>query len=232
MRRVLRVIGVLAVVAVLLSACSANGTAPAGTRAAGRLEIRVTDAPARPEVTGVWVTISEVKVHKATPEVTPTPTASTTPTVSPTVSPSPSPTPEEDEDGWIDVGILQGMNRFNLFDVKDLEKVLAVGELAPGRYTQIRMTVTKVEVSLNDGEPEEPEDWKVPSGNLKFVHPFDIKANETTALLFDFDAAKSVNITGQGKVIVKPVVKLSIEKNQGQDTTTAEGTITGVDQAL
>jgi hypothetical protein len=54
----------------------------------------------------------------------------------------------------------------------------------------------------------------LPSGKLKFVRPFSIVEGQTTALLFDFDAEKSVNVTGSGKIIVKPVVKLSMTTPQ------------------
>jgi hypothetical protein len=68
-----------------------------------------------------------------------------------------------------------------------------------------------VQVRLGDGDLQ---DVILPSGSLKFIHPFDIVGGQTTALLFDFDAEKSVNVTGSGQIIVKPVVKLSVTKPQ------------------
>jgi hypothetical protein len=47
---------------------------------------------------------------------------------------------------------------------------------------------------------------------LKFVHPFEIIAGEDTELLFDFDALKSVNVTGNNKYMFKPVIKLATTK--------------------
>jgi len=73
------------------------------------------------------------------------------------------------------------------------------------------MTISNVQVRLGDGELQ---DVILPSGKLKFIHPFDIVGGQTTALLFDFDAEKSVNVTGSGQIIVKPVVKLSVTKPQ------------------
>ncbi|MDP2931362.1 MAG: DUF4382 domain-containing protein, partial [Chloroflexota bacterium] len=74
--------------------------------------------------------------------------------------------------------------------------------------TQIRMVIDKVQVALGGNAPQ---DATVPSGALKFVRPFDVVAGQTVTLLLDFDADKSVNVTGGGKVMVKPVVKLSVK---------------------
>ena len=68
------------------------------------------------------------------------------------------------------------------------------------------MTIGNVQVRLGNGNLT---DVILPSGKLKFVRSFDIVANQTTALLFDFDAEKSINMTGSGRIIFKPVVKLS-----------------------
>ena len=77
-----------------------------------------------------------------------------------------------------------------------------------GKYTQIRMTIEKVEIYF-EGE-NEPVEAKLPSGKLKFVRPFDVIDGETTIIMLDFIADKSVTITGQGGVIFKPVVKLLV----------------------
>jgi hypothetical protein len=98
--------------------------------------------------------------------------------------------------------------------IKGLEQALAVGNLTAGKYTQIRMAVSKVRVAIDGGKLQNAT---IPSGNLKFVQPFDVVAGKPTVILFDFDAAKSVNITGggNGKIIFKPVIKLSVTKNPG-----------------
>ena len=79
-------------------------------------------------------------------------------------------------------------------------------ELEAGGYTQIRMTIDNVQVKLYDGDLQNAT---LPSGKLKFTHPFDIVEGQTTTLLFDFDAEKSASITGSDNIIVKPVIKLS-----------------------
>ena len=83
-----------------------------------------------------------------------------------------------------------------------------------GKYTQIRMTVDNVTVRLGDGDNITA---KLPSGKLKFIQPFEVIDWNTTVLLFDFDADKSVKVNYTGpdrepKIIVTPVVKLTVEK--------------------
>jgi hypothetical protein len=237
------IIGILAVVAIITAGCSASptsapaitsaqavptstssgsvvapvtsqvpvGTSPSSTAyspvpvaATGNVEVRVTDAPARPNVTAVLVTVSSVEIHLAGGSASPTPTVTATTTTNATSTP-----PENS--GWITMK-LSGPSTFDLLKVKGLEQVLATSDLAPGTYTQVTMDVTKVEVTI-DGKTQ---DAKLPSGTLKFVQPFDVTAGKTTVLVFDFDAANSVNVTGNGQVIFKPVIKLNVTKTPGK----------------
>ena len=180
-KAVLMFVTVFAMMAMALVGCAAPSSTPTGS-----VEVRVTDAPAKEEVTSVKVTVTSVEIHKAGAN-------------------------QEDESGWMPMK-LSGANTFDLLQIKGLEEVLATGDLAVGTYTQIRMEVTKVAVTFKGGQPE---DVKLPSGKLKFVQPFDVAAGKTTVLLFDFDAAKSVNVTGNEQVMFKPVIKLSVTKTPG-----------------
>lgn len=182
-------------------------TSPTATPVAktGIVQMWVTDAPRSDNVSEIWVTVKEVKIHEAAVAQ---------------VSSNGSDEAEGEIDdsldtgGWISVN-LTGSNRFDLLKLRGetggLQQILATANLTTGRYTQIRMTVEKVEVKT-DGILK---DAVLPSGKLKFVHPFDIEANSTTKLLFDFDADKFVNVTGspkEPKIMVKPVVKLIVSK--------------------
>lgn len=184
---------VFAVLAMLVVGCAApapsasGGTLPSGQPSlTGKVEVRVTDAPPNEEVSSVAVTVASVEIHRAGAS-------------------------QEDESGWLPLK-LSGANTFDLLQIKGLESVLATGDLANGTYTQIRMEVTKVEVTFKGGQPKAA---KLPSGKLKFVQPFDVAAGKTTVLLFDFDAAKSVNVTGNDQVMFKPVIKLIATKTPG-----------------
>jgi hypothetical protein len=68
-------------------------------------------------------------------------------------------------------------------------------------------------VSFKD-TTREPEEAKLPGDKLKFNQPFEVKADSTTTLVFDFDAEKSLNFTGNGKIVCKPVVKFLSAKTE------------------
>jgi hypothetical protein len=171
----------------------ANGCTPPGSMAqtavssdrTGRVEIRVTDAPRQDNITEIWIGVGSVEIHRAGVD-------------------------SEESDGWISANIT-GPNPFELLALKNggIQEILGDADLTVGKYTQIRLNVDNVTVRMN-GENRTAE---VPSGKIKFVHPFEVAEGKTTVLLFDFDAAKSVRVTGNsGKVIVKPVIKLTSGK--------------------
>jgi hypothetical protein len=188
---IVTIVAALAMVVMLVGGYPAPETA----QAKGILQIMVTDAPPEEEVTSIMVTVESVEVHKAAAEQEQQQSATNSTNNS-----------TDEEAGWLPLGILAGNETFDLLQIQGIEEVLAVTELEPGKYTQIRMTIGNVQVRLGNGNLT---DVILPSGKLKFIHPFDIVGNQTTALLFDFDAEKSVNVTGSGQIIVKPVVKLS-----------------------
>jgi hypothetical protein len=188
--------------------------APETAQAKGTLQIMVTDAPPEEEVTSIMVTIESVEVHKAAAEQEQEQEQEQGQgqNQEQEQEQQQSATNSTDEEvGWLPLDIIAGNETFDLLQIQGIEEVLAVTELEAGNYTQIRMTISNVQVRLGDGDLQ---DVILPSGTLKFIHPFDIVEGQTTALLFDFDAEKSVNVTGSGQIIVKPVVKLSVTKPQ------------------
>jgi hypothetical protein len=191
---------IVAIVAALAMVVMAVGgyPSPETAQAKGILQIMVTDAPPEEEVTSIMVTVESVEVHKAAVEQEQSANNSTNNST-------------DEEAGWLPLGILAGNETFDLLQIQGIEEVLAVSELEPGKYTQIRMTIGNVQVRLGDGNLT---DVILPSGSLKFIRNFNIVGGQTTALLFDFDAEKSVNVTGSGQIIVKPVVQLSVTKPQ------------------
>ena len=155
-----------------------------GTSGYGTLEIRITDDPTE-NFTAVWVTISDVQVHKASDNA-------------------------EDEDGWITVA--SDNMTFELLELEETGEVLATSKIEAGHYTQMRITVTEVEIAIDGQAVDEPV--KLPGGELKFLKPvafdFDVHAGETRVLLLDFDARKSLTLTGQGMYMFNPVVTPSL----------------------
>ena len=222
MKKGLMLVSVLAVVAILLAGCALTGAPsivpdqtntdsaprsspvtqpPSPGLSTGTLTVFVTDAPEY-TVTSVVVHFSEVWVHRAAGE-------------------------EGGEGEWIELTITGGSFGPGSVDLAELNgdeaKVeLAAEELVAGKYTQIRVIMdeeegVQVDYKDPDGNLHQDVTAKLPSGELKFVRPFEVVAGENTEILLDFDLQKSVVFTGPKKggaadVIVKPVVKLSVSE--------------------
>jgi len=195
---------------------------PAGQEAsAGTLTILVTDAP-NYEVVNVIVHFLKVEVHKSADG-------------------------EDGEGEWVEIPLddpdgqtFDNSLRITLSSTMG-NVTLAQAQVEAGdKYTQIRVymdegeekgvTVTYIPDPEDLDENDEPKtktvEAKLPSGTLKFVSPFEVAEDAETQLLLDFDLQQSVVFTGATqsedvKVIVKPVVKLSIEHKE------ALGTISG-----
>lgn len=217
MRIGITLLSILATVPMLVAGCATLGpttpTSPTNgisltagqENNTGIVQMWVTDAPRSDNISEIWVTVSDVKIHEAAAgQVSDNGSDEATGEIDDST----------DTGGWISANIT-GPNRFDLLTLRGdsggLQQVLATANLTAGWYTQIRMTVGKVEVKVNGVL----KDAVLPSGRLKFVHPFDVQADSVTKLLFDFDADKFVNVTGspkEPKIMVKPVVKLIVSK--------------------
>jgi hypothetical protein len=197
----------------------------------GTVEVRVTDDRPGYEVQQIEMSVLSVEIHKAEEEEEQHQNQGQ--------NNQNQNQNQEGDGGWITLDILDDINPFILTDLQNgEEQTLALGQVDTGKYTQIRMEIDWVEVTytyLQDGETEETTvEAKLPSGKLKFVRPFNVGAEETTVITFDFIADKSVVFTGatkneQVKVIFKPVVKLSIKQGNPHQLASVEGTISAVD---
>ena len=115
-------------------------------------------------------------------------------------------TAPEIQTGWIVFSDEE--QTFDLIAIQDVQEILGNKTLDAGKYTQIRLLVTSAVLVIDDEE----KDIKVPSGKLKLIHPFTIGSNETTILLLDFDAEKSVVERGNtGMYNLKPTIKITTE---------------------
>jgi hypothetical protein len=115
----------------------------------------------------------------------------------------------DNEGEWIT--LLENPPSFDLFDVVGIQSLLGSANIASGEYTQVRMSITSVTVTIA-GEESMAE---VPSDKLKFVGNITVTEGKTTSVSIDFDAEKSIVVKGNGDVSLKPVVKLLISKPGG-----------------
>jgi hypothetical protein len=189
---------------------TSTATSPTGG-GSGSLIVNATDAPPSHNVTAIIVTVASVRVHMAgATENTTLPTSDneTSPTMASdntTGSGSGSGTGAGGQ--WIDIPLGTDAVTFDLLQIQGILHELGSANLTAGTYTQIRLEISSVKVGLNGGAPQ---DATLPSGVLKVVRPFQVAADMTTNLTLDFAADQMVTVTGNGGVIVKPVIKLSV----------------------
>jgi len=165
---------------------------PAGM---GIIEIRVTDPPPA-DVTSAVVTLANIEVQR-------------------------------EGGGWetIDLG---GEVTFDLMEVLDVTGVLGSANVTAGSFTQIRMDVSEVEVEFVTDSTTAPVTTdtviaEVPSQKLRIVKAFEVVDGMKTVLTLDFDGEKSLILpgkdidTGKERALFKPVVKLLIEHEEGEE---------------
>lgn len=177
----------------IVTACGSGNGGDTGT-----LSLSLTDASDN-QFLAVYVTIAEIQVHQ-------------------------NGSAGNNDGGWITVANPE--KTYNLLElVNGVREELGIATLETGHYSQMRLILgTQADDGINilsqahpfanyliDSENEVHE-LKVPSGfqtGIKIVKGFEINANQTTELLLDFDANKSVVIAGKsGKYLLKPVIKL------------------------
>ena len=115
---------------------------------------------------------------------------------------------------------------YNLLELVNGAMVeLGTTELQSGHYTQVRLMLgqtTDDGANINDNPHPYPNylvnaddtvnQLTIPSGyqtGIKLVHGFDITAGQTAELVLDFDANRSVVVTGSGKYLLKPTIKIT-----------------------
>jgi Domain of unknown function (DUF4382) len=178
--------------AALVASCGGSSGTPTGT-----LRVSLTDAPAC-GYDHVWVTISAVRVHR-------------------------SGTAGDNDGGWVDLDEIDASSpklpmRIDLLTLTN-GALAALGRatLPVGRYSQLRLVLspnrpndpTANAVVLTGSTTEIPLD--TPSGTqsgLKLNVGFDVTENQTTDVVLDFDASKSVvSRGGTGAFNLKPVIR-------------------------
>jgi hypothetical protein len=95
---------------------------------------------------------------------------------------------------------------------------LALAQVPAGHYTQIRLKLGAGSNVVVDGTTHP---LTVPSGlqsGYKLVGSFDVPANGLLDLALDFDAARSVVLTGSGSYMLKPTVRVMPVSTAGSIT--------------
>ena len=171
---------------------SSSGASDVGSNVGfGTLLMQITDKP-KLNVEKVLVTISAVEVHMAGSDEEGNGTNMSNKTGNQTGNKTA---------GWFTV--VKQSKTFDLIAIQNVTEFLGDANLTAGKYTQIRLDIEKASVTIGGVD----HDLKVPSEKLKLIHPFDIKENQTTTLVLDFDAQESIHAAGD-KYILKPTIKI------------------------
>jgi hypothetical protein len=109
-------------------------------------------------------------------------------------------------DGWIVASA--ATKQYDLVKLKasGAAELLADANLAAGSYDQVRLTISKVDVTANG----KVVSAKLPSNVLRIVGHVTVASGETTTVTFDVDLDKSIHTTSAGEFIMAPVVKLEV----------------------
>jgi hypothetical protein len=146
----------------------------------GHVTVRLTDAPGNFDQ--VNLVVDEVSIHRAGP----------------------------DDAGWETLKH-DTTTTYDLLKLRDgVLALLGVGDVPAGHYTQVRLHLTDGSNVVVDGASHP---LKVPSGmqsGYKLVGEFDVPAGGQVELTLDFDAARSVVLTGNGKYMLKPTCRVIV----------------------
>ncbi len=192
MRFLKKVLGIIVIVGVIAGAFLARTYLRDGSsEAQGELVLQLTDAPPELNIENVFVTISEVKVHKAEENV------------QENLEENVGENVEESESGtWYTVN--ENTQQFDLKAIEDVSVFLGSATLEVGKYSQIRLKVENASV-ISDGNEYQ---LTIPSNTQKLVNAFDIEENATTTLTLDFDAGESIHKTGNNDYIMRPTIRV------------------------
>ena len=212
-------------ISLFMFACGGGGgSSSSGSADLGTVSMSLTDAMSN-EFNAVYVTIEDVQVHMKGNG--------------------------NGNNNWESVSTPNLPKTFNLYDLTNgVREEIGLADLETGPYTQMRLIIgTDPDDGINKLDEahlyanyvidtdDNYQELKIPSGintGIKIVHGFDISADETTELILDFNAEKSVIVAGnKGIWHLKPTIKCGSTEElsiiRGKVTTNG---IDGIDKVL
>ena len=207
-----------------LLACDGGGGGGSSNDEVGTVSMSLTDAMSN-EFNAVCVTIDDVQVHMKGNGI--------------------------GNNSWESVSAPNLPKTFNLYDLTNgVREEIGLADLAIGDYTQMRLIIGTVpDDGINELGEAHPyanyvidtndnyQELKIPSGintGIKIVHGFTISTDQTTELILDFNAEKSVIVAGNtGIWHLKPTIKVGSTEELSiiRGKVTTDG-IEGIDKVL
>ena len=180
----LRILSVLTILSIIgLTACDVSQNEQTST-----LQVKLTDAPAAYDA--VWVDVQSVRIHQNQ-------TAETD---------AEQNNQEAETNGWIT--IMDQPQRINLLTLRNGNEItLGSAELEPGTYSQLRFMLGSDNEVVIDGESRQLITPGQQQSGTKLNINATVEEGQTYTLLVDFDAARSIVETGNGRFILIPVLR-------------------------
>lgn len=165
----------------------AQSPSPVGSTSSNALSFKITDAPVA-DARNVYVTVDSVSVLKP-------------------------------DGGWLTIP-LQTATEIDLLHYQGgLSAPLAtITTMDPGTYAQTRLTLSARQTAHLVDAAGTDHPLTVPSGTesgLKINTPFVIEAGVPKTIVIDFDLRKSIKTTGNGKYMLKPVLRMIEQQLSG-----------------
>jgi hypothetical protein len=113
-------------------------------------------------------------------------------------------------DGWLKMKMESGA--VDLKQIEGLEQTLATTSLSQGTYTQIKVNISGLDVSLANSQPRKA---KLSTTILSFTQNFQVMNKSTTVLVLNFDVTKSIDYSVKDQIVFKPVVSLLYTRTPG-----------------
>lgn len=108
-------------------------------------------------------------------------------------------------DGWVTVET-GGSRIYDLITLnqQDVTKLLGDVVLEAGVYNQIRLRISAIELKVNNTKTTAI----LPSSELKIPVKINVTGRGDSIVILDFDASKSLHITGNDRIVMAPVIAL------------------------
>lgn len=109
--------------------------------------------------------------------------------------------------------VFSGNTRVNLLDLENYSVPIALGEVAAGTYTKLRLRIDNFQIIDNEGEEHYPR--PPANGRIDLLEPggIEVVPGRTLVAHVDMDANKSIHVvqTGNGKYRLRPVVRVEFK---------------------
>lgn len=178
----------LAISAFLLGSCSRekkNAADNSGNPNKARLQVALTDDPG--DYQAVFIDVREIKINMTS----------------------------DTANGWQTLQNVQAGQYDLLKLVNDDDTILADVDLVPGRVHQIRLVLGPDNFVKIDNQLIRLETPSAQQSGLKLNIQQDVQAGLLYKLTMDFDVAKSIVKTGNGKYMLKPTIRTVLEAAGG-----------------